>query len=308
MTYLVCPLNWGLGHASRCIPIIRRLIDEGNRVVIAADGYPMQLLKTTFSELTFIELPSYNINYSKGKTQVWAMLKCLPAILKGIFIEHQTLKKIIAEYGIDTVISDNRFGLWNHHIHCVYITHQLMVKMPSGLKFMEKSVWRLHRFFINKYDECWIPDNEQLKLAGDLAHKYLLPSNARFIGILSRFSIITPSDSMPRYHTAAIVSGPEPQRTIFENELTEKLSALDQDCIIIEGKPQAEISERRINRLRIVSHLNDAEMMQLLIQTPHIICRAGYTSIMDLAFLGKKATFVATPGQTEQEYLATLHS
>lgn len=308
MTILVCPLNWGLGHASRCIPIIQKLIDENNDVIIATDGYPLQLLRNKFPQLKFIDFPSYDIKYSKGKSQVWAMLCSVPRILWRIYKEHQELKKIVSAHNVETIISDNRFGLWHNEIHSIYITHQLMVKMPRLLQFMERPIWRLHRFFINKYDECWIPDDEELKLSGDLAHKYPLPNNAKFIGILSRFSTVEASSYLPKYHTAVIISGPEPQRSIFEQEMKEKLLLTDGDCILVQGLPDSKIKEQKINNLRIVSHLADAEMKQLLLETPNIICRSGYTSLMDLAYLGRKATLIPTPGQTEQEYLANYES
>lgn len=302
---LVCPLNFGLGHASRCIPIIHQLMEQGKEVIIASDGYPQVLLKQEFPQLKHIHLPSYNITYSKGKSQVWAITKILPRLAVRIMQEHRLLKKLIEEYQIDTVFSDNVFGLWNKNVTSVYMTHQLMIKMPFYLKFLEPLVWLTHRSFIRKYDVCLVPDKfEDGGFAGDLTHKYRLPKNVRFIGIQSRFSKEKEQTPIPQYEIAAILSGVEPQRSIFENILIQELSKKNIPSLIVRGLPSNDSTKKQINKLSIVSHLNSKEIEQLLIDTPTIICRSGYSSVMDLIALEKTAILVPTPGQTEQEYLA----
>lgn len=303
---LVCPLNWGLGHASRCVPIIRHLLQQGKQVIIASDGFPLELLKSEFPQLSFIHFPSYKVRYKKGKSQVLAMVISLPSIIRGIYKEHQQLKKIITDYGIDGVLSDNRFGLWNKKIRSIYMTHQLMVKMPKHLKWLEPVAWRMHRFFIQKYSICLIPDKfEDGGFAGDLTHKYPLPENAKFIGILSRFGMTSsyPVNKEP-YKVLAVLSGLEPQRTLFENILVEELAKKDIDSLIIQGLPENEQKIRKENRVTVVSHLSSEEIKQYMLETPTIICRSGYSTVMDLVTLNLSAIFVPTPGQTEQEYLA----
>ena len=185
----MAPLNWGLGHATRCVPIIRGLIEQEHEVVIAADGYPLRFLRREFPHLEWVEFEGLKVEYADGESQVGAMLRQLPGFLRGIWREHKELKRIVEAYNIDVVVSDNRFGLWCRDAYSVYMTHQLMVKMPRGLQWMERCVWRLHRWFIKHYDECWVPDVEgEDNLSGDLSHKYPLPNNTRFIGPLSRFS------------------------------------------------------------------------------------------------------------------------
>jgi len=207
----------------------------------------------------------------------------------------------------DMIISDNRFGLWNKNVHSVYITHQLMIKMPQGLKFLEPIVWRFHRFFILKYDECWIPDYEGEKnLSGDLAHKYPLPKNAKFIGSLSRFSLLKNIVPKNEYQTVAVLSGVEPQRSIFEKELIKRLENCAEKTLIVQGKPQKEKQIQTIQNLTIVSHLETSELASVLLGAKQIISRSGYSTIMDLDALNclHKAELIPTPGQTEQEYLA----
>lgn len=308
---LVCPLNWGLGHAARCVPLIREYLKNGNEVVIAADGAALAFLRSEFPELKIITLPSYKIRYSKGNTQIWAMLRSFPAIIFGIFREHYWLKKLLKNEYFNLVVSDNRFGLWTRKTNCVYITHQLMVKMPKFLKWLEKPIWRFHRFFISKYNECLIPDFEgKENLSGDLSHKYPLPQNARFIGPLSRFTNIKVEKTENSFDIVAIISGPEPHRTIFEHQIIEKYEKSNDKILIVCGLPQSKTSVTTKENITIVPHLPDNELAAYLIAAKKIISRSGYSTIMDLYALNclDKAEFIPTPGQTEQEYLYELAS
>ena len=326
---LVAPLNWGLGHAARCVPIIRGLLAEGYEVVIAADGYPLKFLRQEFPHLEWVEFKGLQVEYSDGQSQVGAMLRQLPSFLRGIWREHKELKRIVEAYDIDMVVSDNRFGLWCGDVHSVYMTHQLMVKMPRGLKWMEWAVWRLHRWFIGHYDECWIPDMEgEDNLSGDLSHKYPLLKNTRFIGPLSRFST-TPIrwedvrveaealDLKERYDVVAVISGPEPHRTNLEKQITDyRLQITDNGLQITDGSSFLIIQGLPADDLRLAEHRDGVDyiphlptgLLQWYMQeAKEIVCRSGYSSIMDLYTIGRKAHLVPTPGQTEQIYLAEIH-
>ena len=310
MKILICPLNWGLGHATRCVPIIQKLLSEGHEPVLVSDGYPLEFLRQEFPSLRFLEFPSYSIHYSIGNSQIIAMLRSFPKIVGGIVKEHLWLKNILKTESFDQIISDNRFGMWNKHIHSIYITHQLMVKMPRGLKFLEPLVWLLHRAIINRYHVCWIPDKkENGGLSGDLAHKYPLPKNAIFIGSLSRFASMKNILPIKDFDTVAILSGIEPQRSIFENELIQKYQNTESKMLIIKGQPQNTKTQTELGNITLVSHLTSDEMASYLIGTKKIISRSGYSTIMDLAALNclGKAEFIPTPGQTEQEYLSKIH-
>lgn len=305
---LIAPLNWGLGHATRCIPIIYELLSQGHYIIIAADGFPLQLLRTEFPELPFLDFPSFQIQYTAGKSQVGAMLKTLPRIVLGIRNEHQQLQKFIVELQISMVISDNRFGLWSKQVPSIYITHQLMIKMPKSLRLLEPLAWLMHRFIINKYTACWIPDfAEAPSLSGDLAHKYPLPQHVEFIGCLSRFSNTPDIVLSKTYDVLAVLSGPEPHRSLLENELIRTYQGKSESVLIVQGQPHKEIIQKQIENISLVSHLPTAELKAHLLSATQIICRSGYSSIMDLNVLNRKATLIPTPGQTEQEYLAELH-
>lgn len=309
---LICPLDWGLGHASRCIPVIRELIDNDIEVVIGADNGPLALLKREFPQLEFIVFPGYGIFYSKNRSMLLTMIMSLPRMLKGIYREHALLKCIIKNYKIDAVISDNRFGLWNSIVPAIFITHQIMVKCPKHLKFLEPIIHRINKLFIDKYDECWIPDIKgKENLSADLSHRFQLPRNAKFIGPLSRFGTngITINDSHdPKrsYDLMAIISGPEPQRSIFEKIVLKQLKGTSLKSIIVRGVPEKNEKIQLSENIEIVSHLETNQMRETMLSSGLILSRPGYSTIMDLFVLRKKAIMVPTPGQTEQEYLADL--
>ncbi len=301
---MVCPLDWGLGHATRIIPVIQKLIDNENEVIIAAGKLPLNLLKSEFPELKHIQFPSFHIKYSKGGNQLFKMMFQSYKILFGIINEHNVLKKLIKEQKIDVVISDNRFGCWNKNIRSVYITHQLMVKMPKGLKFLEYFGYLIHRWFIKKYNECWIPDWEgKDNLSGDLSHKYKIPSNARFIGPLSRFEGLQHVVEAMKYDIVCILSGPEPQRTILEDILIKQNSKSKFKTIIVRGQPGKSMPENT-EKIEFVNHLPTKQLAETIKRSKLVVCRSGYSGIMDLIALNKKAILIPTPGQTEQEYLA----
>lgn len=310
MKGLICPLNWGLGHATRCVPIIRELTTEGHEVVVVADGYPLQFLRQEFPSLRFIEFPSYSVYYASGTSQIGAMLFSLPSIVRGVIAEHMWLKNLLKTEHFDQIISDNRFGMWSKHVHSVYITHQLMIKMPKGLKFLEPLVHFIHKTVISRYNECWIPDNkENGGLSGDLAHKYPIPTNARFIGTLSRFQGMETTAPTTDYDVVAIVSGVEPQRTMFEEHLIEKYKNRAERILIVSGQPQQKQTKIQTDNITLSPHHSTQELAAAFLGAKKIISRSGYSTIMDLEALKclQKAEFIPTPGQTEQEYLYSIH-
>ncbi|HLG35585.1 MAG TPA: glycosyltransferase [Bacteroidia bacterium] len=302
---LIAPLDWGLGHATRCIPVIKLLLEKDAEVIIAADGRAAQLLKEEFPSLKHIHLTGYRIRYSKtfGITLMIALQ--IPKIILSVIREYSALKKIILDEQPDVVISDNRFGLWNKKIRSVFITHQLMVKCPPALKFCEPIIHRIILFFVKKYDECWVPDVEGEKnLSGDLSHKYPLPANTKFIGWLSRFDTGKKFSAEIKYDLLALLSGTEPQRTVLEKILIEQIQKTNYKTLLVRGVTEEQKQFIHQNNLTIVSHLNSHELLTAINESGIILCRSGYSTLMDLAATGKKAILIPTPGQTEQEYLA----
>jgi uncharacterized protein (TIGR00661 family) len=295
-------LDWGLGHATRCIPIINELIKENSQVFISVDKSLNFLLKKEFPEAVFLPINGYRIKYSRNGS--WLFLKLLlqfPKIIFSAWKENLWLRNIINEYRIDAVISDNRFGLYNKRIPSVYITHQLYIK--SGNSISEKIAQKIHYYFIKKYNNCWVPDFKENGLAGKLSHPVNKPSNISYIGPLSRFKKL---NNIPlKYDLLVSLSGPEPQRTVFEKMIIAQLGAFKKKVLLVRGMPYENSKmEPAGESIEIVNHLSAQELNMAFQQSEMIISRSGYSTIMDLVKLGKNAILVPTPGQGEQEYLA----
>lgn len=318
MNILVAPLNWGLGHASRCIPIIERLQAEGHCVVLGGDGESLTLLRKHFPDLRVLPLAPLQLTYSQGKSQVWAMLRALPRLMRSARQDHKMLANYLRYEQIDQVIADNRFGLYSDRVPCVYMTHQLTIPLPRMWRWLEPLVARLHGRVIARFAECWIPDESvdaanavsrplglTQGLAGRLSHPAHMPANARYIGVLSRFAgkEYTADAS---YDVVAVLSGLEPQRTIFEKQIIERYANSDEQVLVVRGKMQGPPTVSRHRSITIVPWLDDNHLAAYLLGAKRIICRSGYSSVMDLAALGllSRAELHPTPGQPEQEYLA----
>ncbi len=296
---LVAPLNWGLGHATRCIPIIDKLREFGFNPILASDGDAIKLLKKEFPSLTTIELPSYQIKYAKNaRFFKWKMAWSIPRMLKAIQNEKKITQKIIEQYQIDGIISDNRFGVVNKRIPCVFITHQLNV-LSGSTTFLTSA---LHRNWIKNFQECWVPDFQDLPhLSGKLGHLKKTKLNIKYLGTLSRFE---KKEIEEMYDLAVVLSGPEPQRTIFEKMIATQIHLFEGKVIFIKGKIEDEEKSESLGNTTFYNFMKTKDLEQALNQSKKVLSRSGYTTIMDLVKLQKKAFFVPTPGQTEQEYLA----
>ncbi|MFN0081479.1 MAG: glycosyltransferase family protein [Ferruginibacter sp.] len=300
---LVAPLDWGLGHATRCVPVIQQLIHAGFEVLIAAEKKAAILLRQEFPSLTIIPLPGYRISYAKSR--LFFSLKILsqvPKILKAIKAEHKWLQQIIKDYRIDIVISDNRYGLYNKAVTSIFITHQLRIE--TGNAFTNSVVQKINYRLIKKFSACWVSDKKGEKnLAGKLSHPKPMPDiDLKYIGVLSR---CRKEENKKNIELLIVLSGPEPQRTTLENILLAQMKECSFKIVLVRGLPGAMQQLLSQNKLiEIYNHL-PAEKLNSLIQSAKIvIARSGYSTIMDLAVLQQPAILIATPGQTEQEYLA----
>lgn len=293
---LIAPLDWGLGHASRCVPIAKTLEKEGYEVVFAASGRPLELLIQEFPKNDFIKLKGYNISYPKNGQMALSMLSQLFKIWKGIHLEHKQLQQIIDDYNIDGVISDNRYGLYSKKVPCVFVTHQLQIQSP----ILSESLQKINFKYIQKFDECWVPDSDTHQLSGQLSKAYNSPFKCQYIGALSRFESLDKTEDLD---VLAIVSGPEPQRSMFEELLKKQLIDSKLKAVLVLGKTE-ENKEEEIENLKVISHINAKSLNQQMVNANVVISRSGYSTVMDIAKLHKKAIFVPTPGQTEQLYLA----
>ncbi|ARV10781.1 glycosyltransferase [Winogradskyella sp. PC-19] len=296
---LVAPIHWGLGHATRCIPIIDELIKHDFEPVLASDGNALELLKKEFPNLKSFELPSYNISYSEKSNRLRSkFLKASPHILKTIRSEKKYVKQLVETENIDGIISDNRFGIRHHKIPSVYITHQLNVL--SGKTTWLSSKW--HQDIVKRFDECWVPDfEEKPNLSGDLGHTKRMLNNVKYIGPISRFN---KKKNKKNIDILVILSGPEPQRTQLEKKLLLELRDKEENVVFVRGIIDKKQQITQVENLSIYNYMTSKELEATINSSKLIVSRSGYTSIMDLAKMQKKAIFVPTPGQFEQIYLS----
>jgi len=300
---LVAPLNWGLGHATRCIPVIRELLAQDADVAIAADERPYDLLRREFPSLEFIRLPGFAIKYPSRDGIAAEIIRQIPQIVFVTFREHRSLWKLARKQQFDAVISDNRFGLFSRKIPCAYITHQIRIIMPRQFNWASRFVYRLNKFMIERYSECWIPDYRgEENLSGKLSHGDPIPRNASFIGPLTRFKILP--DMKKEFDVLVVLSGPEPQRTVLENIVMEQLKNVKLNTLVVRGIPEKSQRIKLSESISVVSSLDSNALNIAMLTSDLIVSRPGYSTIMDIAALGCKAVLIPTPGQTEQEYLA----
>ncbi|HTN07818.1 glycosyltransferase family protein [Agriterribacter sp.] len=299
---LVAPLDWGFGHATRCIPIINELVSRGCTVWIASGGSCLQLLRKEFPLVPFLRLDGYNVIYHNTKSNFrWTIAKQIPKIIAAVKREQHWLKKIMDEHHFDIIISDNRYGLYSGKAVSVFITHQLTIKTgigPGADRLLQKMNYR----YLKNFDECWVPDFEgQENLAGKLSHPAAVPPHTTYIGALSR---LKKKEESRKYDLLIVLSGPEPRRTIWERLLLEELKTYKGETLIVRGLPDNNDTINTDAGIAIVNFLSSDELGTAIQQSEWVICRSGYTSVMDLVQLEHKAILVPTPGQPEQEYLA----
>ena len=299
---LVAPLDWGLGHATRCIPLIRSLLTNGAAVWLAGEGTIAVLLKTEFPELPLLPLPAYGIRYGKTKYGTLAtLMRQLPKLRRAIRREQAWLQEIVATHQIDAVFSDNRYGLHHPDVISVFITHQLLVKTPLRATdaLLQKFLYR----YINQFDACWVPDAEgPLNLAGDLAHPQKPPRiPVTYLGPLSRFALQPP---VLTHYVLILLSGPEPQRTLLEEKILEQTKLFQNPIFMVRGLPGHTGLPPVPYQVTIVNHLPAATLQKAIEAAAFVVSRCGYSTVMDMMMLRKKCIFVPTPMQTEQEYLA----
>lgn len=319
---LITPLHWGLGHATRCVPIIRELLSNGIEVYIASDGDALRILQEEFPQCVYIALPAYNIHY-KSQNMIWNLAKQSFKILTVIRNERLKIMNIIDTYKINLLITDNRFGAYSHKIPCIFITHQLHIRIPN--KFLSTIVNQFNYQIIKKYAACWVPDlaHDSLNLSGALSHNSSPYKNIKYIGALSRLVLYNKEKieeqiaELPfskklkdeeKNIVLLLLSGPEPQRSFFEEKLIEQAKGIkDKFFILVRGVVNGKENEWTSLHEHIYScnYLQTAMLSTLIQRADFLVSRSGYSTIMDYFHLQRKhMLLVPTPGQTEQEYLA----
>lgn len=302
---LVAPLDWGLGHATRCIPVIRELLKQGAECWLAGEGAQEKLLRMEFPILPFITLKGYRVKYAAtAPGLVRQLIVQSPRILRRISLENSWLKEVVKQHGFNAVISDNRYGLYHKDIPTVFMTHQLTIKSPLG-SWGEQLLQRVNYGYLERFTECWVPDMHGMEnLSAGLSHPLRLPPAPTFyIGPLTRFHPL-PQDVV-KDHLLCILSGPEPQRTLLENKIIRDIAHYHGTATIVRGLPGEHKIIPSTSMLRFYNHMPAEELNREISKAEYVISRSGYSTIMDLMALHKKSILIPTPGQSEQEYLAS---
>lgn len=301
-TILLSPLDWGLGHATRCVPLIQQLIKQQNKVFVCVNDTARKIIESECPEATIIPFEGYHISYSRHPR--WMMAKLLfqlPKIGWKAWREYHQLKQLVQSIKPDIIISDNRLGFRHKNIHSIYITHQLAIK--TGNQLLDRIAQVCHYFYINRFHECWVPDYEgSNSLAGELSNPLRLPRiPVHYLGLLARFC---PIETEKKYKAVIVLSGPEPQRSIFEKIILSQLNSIHEKLILVRGLPTTIDSISVSPNVTVNNYLSSNELNKLMQESHVVIARSGYSTIMDLAAIHQKAVLIPTPGQTEQEYLA----
>ena len=304
----MAPLDWGLGHTARCVPIIAHLQACGHIPVVACNAWQRVFIEKTFGAIEIIDLPGYNITYSRWNQYAQAgLLAQLPGIMHTIRTERQWVQRAVREYRIDGIISDNRYGLYHHTLPSVIMTHQLQIKTGMG-SAADRILQKMHYKYMECFAATWVVDAPGTpNLGGGLSHPHTLPGNAVYMGLLSRFA--NESSGNDGSDIVILLSGPEPQRGELEKILWAQACSLDRKIIFIAGSATATAPQHIPAHIAYHAQLAGDELLPVLQSAGLVVCRSGYSTIMDLVALRKKAILVPTPGQTEQQYLGThLHA
>lgn len=297
----IAPIDWGMGHASRCVSIINTLLHQ-NKIIIGITHLNRNYFNQHFPDLQKIELPSYSIRYS-SVIPVWIIILMQSKKIKSIIKKERSLTtEIIKKHNINLIISDNRFGLTQKNTESIFITHQLNLKTPIFSFFANK----LNRRYIHQFNEVWVPDakNKNERLSGQLSDSKNIKIPVKYIGAqsaLKDLEII--SSQQPKYDILILLSGIEPQRKILENKLASVFKNSAKKIILVRGSDQSFNFD--FGNINVINFAFGNQLKNLIINCETIICRSGYSTLMDLKLIDKKKIIlIPTPGQTEQEYLA----
>lgn len=301
---VIALLDWGLGHTTRSIPILRHLIEINCNVLVACNSNQKTLLTEEFPNLRFEVLEGYNIRYAKNAwlTTLFIIFQ-IPKILTKIKRENKWLHQFLLQQPAHLIISDNRFGFHSPHVPSIFITHQLAINTGLGPLFNRLAQYLNYRS-IKKFSRCWVPDFEaHPNLAGALSHPHKMPDpTVQYLGGLSRFK---PCNYSTKQHSVLIVlSGPEPQRSLLEQKIVAEAATIPQNFVLVRGLPEHAPPLSAPHNIAVFNHLPARELQPLLCNAQMVISRAGYTSIMDYMKLGIRSILIPTPGQAEQQYLA----
>lgn len=274
---------------------------NGNTVIIGSTPLTEKILKQDFPNLEYVKLPSYAIRYSKFLPLWFKLLLQYPRIKRVIKQEYQLVNALVKSKRVEGIISDNRYGLYSKDVRSVIICHQINLIAP----FLKKLVDSVHIRYLKEFNEVWVPDFEKDsdKLAGDLSmNRFGL--NCNYIGPLSRLSEV---QAEIKYDYLFLLSGPEPSQTLLFKLIAERAGEFKNKRMALVTSSEWNCANK--DHLTIFKLPTAKELSHLIAKSETIVCRSGYSTLMDLFQLKKtKLILIPTKGQTEQEYLARYWS
>jgi hypothetical protein len=306
----VSPLNWGLGHASRDLPIIRELLRCGHEVTIGASGNALAFLKRECPECSFILFEDYPVPHNNGMIFLPTYTAYIPTLINAYVSERRKAEKIFSQNAFDLIISDSRSGVYSERIPSIQITHQLHQSLPLIAWPLELLGVYIQADAFSKFERIVVPDNEPDKeaLAGKLSRTTLVPSLRDRIYYCGILASVKKEPTKKDIDYLVVISGMEPQRTALEKILLRQVSHLPGKKVVLLGKPSVDQKKILDDGTEIYSFISGEEKSRLMSRARFIICRSGYTTMMDIAEAGiKNGLFIPTPGQWEQEYLSRYY-
>jgi UDP-N-acetylglucosamine:LPS N-acetylglucosamine transferase len=286
---LVAALDWGMGHTTRLVSLLKLLQNQENQLIFAGNSNQCQFIKAEFPEIELADLSGYEIRLDSKKSTYWQLFRQRVKFKKAIKAENEWLAKFVTFNKVDLIISDNRYGCYHPKIKSILLTHQLNLQIPYFRQLVNKMLRRR----IEKFDVCWVPDTKYRLLSGELSNaKLKIP--IVYIGILNRFQKL----QLPiEFEYLVILSGPEPEKTNFKEEILKQLSVKPSSVCIV----GAEVTGYHCH-----PNPTTTELAELIAKSHTVISRAGYTTLMEMVDLNKKAILIPTKGQYEQMYLANF--
>ncbi|HLQ32335.1 MAG TPA: glycosyltransferase [Chloroflexota bacterium] len=300
--------SWGLGHATRDLPLIRGLLNAGQQVTVLASGASLRLLQSELGAgCEFIDFPGMRIPI--GRSPFWFYFKytvTLPVIWWDTFRQHVDLEGLLAANRFDVLISDNRYAAWSRRLPSYLIAHGLRFIAPGRRRVLELGLERFNAQAFSPYRRILVPDFERDDLSGELSHglRFYPPDQVRYLGLLSSVGKL---DVERKQDVFISISGPEPQRTILERTILRQLASTPARGLVALGRPGME-HRGQANGWQIAGYLDRREQAEAMNGCRFAVIRAGYSTIMELAELGTPAVLIPTPGQTEQEYITGYHA
>ena len=304
---LVSPLSWGLGHATRDLPIIRHFLARSHHVTVAATGRALALLQHEVPQCDFVEIKDYPTPYSASRFFVPKFLAMAPVMLAAIERETVLFRRLLAKQKFDLILSDNRFRIRSDDTPSFCIAHQLRFMTPPKLRFFEFLTEFFNWLYLRPFDRIIVPDaaDDTQNLSGRMSHqmRWLKGDKVYYSGVVARMDVPEDVDLF------ISISGPEPQRTELERIVLEHVGQVKLDRIVITlGKPEVKEVRKINDHITVYGYLDRAGQQEMMNRARLVVCRSGYTTVMELAELGKKALMIPTPGQTEQEYLGRYYA